>query len=287
MEILINELSLHKQFDSNNDFIDNSFTNFIIIYSFLDGIGNHPLKNYNFYNSQISDKDSIYSFLKNPSTYRVYDIVRKYKLILDKITTEPFWESDIKHDLQADYKCKGEKVTKTSIAEAFDRDSVLLSFSPSRFSEEKLSVTKDEQGKGIHNFYHIKKLLPYLYENKLIDFYCFCKFYYKNSKLRFDYVNKEKSFDLITNKHDEKEFQNSFDVFCEMSWQNIISQGGKGDKKVGLAYERYHDQTVFKNYNTNFEIYKFRSTQRYRVFGYREKENFFVLEFDLSHRLSD
>ena len=288
MDVLINELSLHKQFVSINDFIEKSLPEFVKIFSFLYGIENYPLKKYNFYDCFITQQDTFHSLITNKSIFRISDYIRKYKTTLDKIQNEPFWEDDRKHDSQTFYLWNGEIVTDSSIAESFEREASLLSFSPSIFEINSLEISKEETLKRqIPNFFHLKSILNYFYESQNLSFYQFCKSYYKNSKLSFEFVNKTESFELISDENDEKQFLHSFNLFCEMSWHDIISQGGKGPNKVGLAYSTYHNQAAFKKYNLNCNIDKFRCTQKYRVFGFRKGDTFYVLEFDLTHRLSD
>ena len=43
----------------------------------------------------------------------------------------------------------------------------------------------------------------------------------------------------------------------------------------------------FTNYNCTSDIYKFDATLKARVLGYRDKDVFYVLEFDTDHKLSD
>jgi len=210
------------------------------------------------------------------------------KPTLDKIQTEPYWEVNRKHDAQTFYFWNGEVVTDSSIAESFEREASLLSFIPSIYEINSLEIIREETAnRQIPNFFHLKSLLNYFYESQDLSFYQFCKSFYRNTKLSFEYVNETKSFDLISDKNDEIQFLNSFNLFCEMSWQDIISQGGKGQNKVGLAYATYHNQAAFKGYKLDCNVDKYRTTQKYRVFGFRKENKFHVLEFDLSHRLSD
>jgi hypothetical protein len=288
MEILLNELSLDKQFSTLDDFIENSLFGFVEIVTFFIESGNCPMKNYDFYNCKITQIDTFYSLITNKSIYRISDIVRKYKTTLDRINREPFWESNKLHNTELIYSWNDKIVTGTSVAESFERNSFLISFKPSKFELDKLIVQKEyKETKEIHNITELNSALKYLYDNNCLRFYDFCKYYYKETKLSFEHINKEKSFDLISDKKDENEFLNSFNMFSEMTWFDIIAQGGKGENKVGLAYSKYHKQEAFSSYNLSNIIDKFRCSQKIRVFGYRNKDKFYVLEFDMNHRLSD
>jgi len=288
MEILINELSLHAQFGTLDDFAETSLPEFIKMFSLLTQIGIIPLKNYNFYDCSITAGESFFTLLTNKNKNRINDNIRKYKSLIDKILNEPFWETDKKHDSSTNYSWNAHNVNGTSLAEAFEREACLISFVPSAFCDEIFKVAKENYAtKEIQNFYLKEKLLMHLYQRKSIDLYQFCINYYKNKKLNFEKVNREKSFDRISDVNDEIEFLNSFNLFCEMDWQSIISQGGKGENKVGLAYSKHHNQDDFKAYKLDFSIDKIRCSQKYRAFGYRSGEIFYLLEFDLSHELSD
>lgn len=288
MEILLNELSLDKQFSTLEDFIENSLLGFVKIFTFFVEVGNYPMKNYGFYNCKITQSDTFYSLITNKSIYRISDVVRKYKTTIDKISTEPYWETNKLHNSQLVYSWNDNLVTDTSIAESFERNSFLLSFKPSKFEIDKLFVQKEyTEIREILNVYEFKSALKYLYDYNHITFYDFCKNFYKNTKLSFEHINKAKSFDLISDKNDENEFLNSFNMFSGLPWSDIIAQGGKGENKVGLAYSKYHKPQTFSSYNLSSIIDKFRCSQKFRAFGYRKDDNFYVLEFDLTHHLSD
>ena len=181
---------------------------------------------------------------------------------------------------------KNQNVSNTSIAEAFERNASLFSFIPSDFKEKQIEVSKENQSKNLINFSDKKHLLETLYENKLLNFHQFCLIYFKGSKLNFEKVNLKESFESIDNETIENDFYNSFIVFDKMDWSDIVSQ----PKKKGFDYKRYEsankqNKLHFSKYS--FDIYKFRASQKFRVFGYREKDIFYVLEIDTTHKRSD
>ncbi len=287
MDILLNELSLHSQFENIDDFLDNSFSRFVRIFHFLNKIENPLLKNYNFYNCQITDNESFYSLVTNRKLNRISDSVRKYKTLLDKIPNEPYWEANQQQDINSKYFWNNEDVSGSSIAESYAREAILISFCPSRIITNPLVVTQADNKKEISNYTDNSKLVEFLYANKHISFSQYCNEHFKDTKLNFEYINTEKSFNSIQTVDDESEFLNSFNLFCNMTWQSIIEQGGKGKNKVGLAYQQHHNQDDFASYNISYSIDKFRCSKRYRAFGYRKGNVFYLLEFDLTHKLSD
>ena len=287
MEILINELSLKGQFNNVEEFINISLNQFVKIYSLLDNHNIHPLKNYNFYNVNITPNETFNFLLTFKDKNGVSDEVRKFKRIADKCIGEPYWEIDLKHNPNDEFKWKNEIVSNTSLAESYVRNSSLISFVPSSFNSDFLEIINNNIPKNVLNFHDILELAQYLYTNKKITFHQFCNVFFKDSKLCFINANQKESFDLILDENDENEFFNSFKLFKEMNWNDILSQGGKGENKAGLAFEKYHNQKYFKNYYAPSDIYKFRCSQKFRAYGYRVGDIFYVLELDLTHKLSD
>ncbi|MBC5834313.1 hypothetical protein G6N05_07995 [Flavobacterium sp. F372] len=287
MEILINELSLHGQFNNIEEFINTSLNKFVKIYSLLEKQNIYPLKNYNFYNLNITQNQTFNFLLTLKDINGVSDEVRKFKMIADKCINEPYWENNLKHNPNDIFTWKNEVVSNTSLAEAYIRDSSLVSFIPSPFDINSIEIINNDISKNVLNFYDDLELAKYLYNNNKMTFHQFCIVFFRDSKLCFDMVNQKESFDLIIDKNDEIEFLNSFKLFTEMNWPDILAQGGKGKNKTGLAFEQYHDQNYFKNYSPPNEICKFRCSQKFRTYGYRKNEIFHVLVFDLTHKLSD
>lgn len=287
MEILINELSLNGQFNNLKEFIDTALNNFVKIYSLLTKQNIHPLKSFNFYNVKITPNETFSLLLTIKDNNGVSDEVRKFKRIADKCINEPYWEIDIKHNPNDEFKWGNEIVSNTSLAESYIRNSSLISFVPSLFKSNFIEIVNNNIPKRILNFHDNLELAKHLFENNKLSFHQYCKVLFKDSKLCFDKVNPKVSFDLISDKNDENEFLNSFKLFKEMTWNDIVSQGGKGKNQAGLAFKKYHNQDYFKNFNPPSDIYKFRTSQTFRTFGYRSGNIFYVLEFDLTHKLSD
>lgn len=286
MEVLINELSLNGQNQSIQDFINTSFVRFIEIFQILEKQKIYPYKKYDFYNSKITETENFQSLFYLKNVAGISDEIKKYRTIADKCLSEPFWEENQQHDSNKVYLYKNQNVSNTSIAEAFERNATLLSFVPSDFNEKQIEVSKENQSKNLINFSDKKHLLETLYENKLLNFHQFCLNYFKGTKLSFENINVKESFELIANETIENDFYNSFIAFDKMDWSDIVSQ----PKKKGFDYKRYEtankqNKIQFSKYS--FDIYKFRVSQKFRIFGYRDKDTFYVLEFDLTHRLSD
>ncbi|RLA70977.1 MAG: hypothetical protein DRG24_06135 [Epsilonproteobacteria bacterium] len=69
-----------------------------------------------------------------------------------------------------------------------------------------------------------------------------------------------------------------------MSWDDIKNSDG-------LEYKQYKpnkkDDWFRKTIYSSKDIYKFRITQKYRCFGYRDMDKFFILRFEIDHKKSD
>ncbi|PDS23836.1 hypothetical protein [Flavobacterium branchiophilum] len=283
MEVLINELSLNGQNQSIQDFINTSFVRFIEIFQILEKQKIYPYKKYDFYNSKITETENFQSLFHLKNVAGISDEIKKYRTIADKCLSEPFWEENQQHDSNKVYLYKNQNVSNTSIPEAFERNATLLSFVPSDFNEKQIEVSKENQSKNLINFSDKKHLLETLYENKLLNFHFFCLNYFRGTKLSFENINVKESFELIANESIENDFYNSFKVFVEMNWNDIANQSND----TGIAYKKHHKQNEFYSYALNYEIYKFRASQKFRVFGFREKDIFYVLEIDTTHKRSD
>ena len=287
MENIINELSLNSQFNSSNEFIENSLPSFLEIFKVCNDFKFDLLKNYDFYNSKITKDLSLINLLTDKYISRTSDEIKRYKILIDKVTGEPYWETNSKIDPNSNYSISKIIVNNSGLSEAYERNCNLISFIPSDFEIDSIEVKKNEEIKSLNNFYNKKQLLDFLYQNETISFQEFCLKFYHKSKIDFSYSNIKESFDKLVTKTDENIFLSSFNMFAEMTWENIIAQGGKGVNKAGLAYSLYHNQSKFNQYNLVSKIYKFRANDKFRVFGYRDNDTFYVLEFDLTHKYSD
>lgn len=95
----------------------------------------------------------------------------------------------------------------------------------------------------------------------------------------FSKINIKKGFDLLTNDSDKNLFLDAFRKFNELDWTQIHVDDA-------LDYKKYNNSKQYFSRIPN-TIYKFRASEKYRCFGYVEERVFYVLRFDLSHKLSD
>jgi hypothetical protein len=271
VEVLLNELSLTGQFKDENDFFDN-FDSVLEMIKLLDVLMFSLSKEYMFFDASITSKYKLSDFLRLRT-----DRAKRMKRFLVKLAhNPPFWNEIQKHNCANDsYIFNGIDICNTSLAESCERDKIVLSFLHNDFLNDNISVQKNMINTDIYNLVDRNRFLEHLLLSDEIEAFVYCKLKFKNSNLNFSKLENEYGFDLLLNKQQVNEFIDSFKQFSAMSWYDIV-------RSDGLQYKRYNG-TEFKIEN----IYKFRVTQKYRCFGYREKDEFFVLRFEIDHKMSD
>jgi len=276
-EILINELSLNGQFNSVCDFIDGALIKFNALLNEIKGPNVLLYKNHVFYESKITGDTTIYNILVGAIS-RQYDEIRKMKSGLACLFEEPYWENNQKHSPGILYLFMGNCVTGQSLAEACERDRMVISFIHPDFSSESLLVLKEETEVTLDNLVNRIDYIETAYNKNIISCEEYCKKKFKGDKLDFSKIYPKKSFNLLS-KNDEKIFIDGFRKFTELTWPQI-------NVDDALDFKEYEDNKGhFKSENK--KIHKFRLSRKFRCFGYKEQGIFYALLFDLTHDLSD
>jgi hypothetical protein len=279
MEVLINELSLHGQYTDEEQFIDSGVIPFISVFKELDRDRDVVYRKHDLYTYKITSAKSLHEFLISQKA-KISDATRRLKSLLSGfILDEPYWENNQKHSPDSSYLFMDIEVCGYSLAEACERDKIIMSFHSENFNSTKIHVCKiDSEGIILDNLFdkgHCNEL-NWARNNIGVEEYCINRF--KGSKLDFSQIDKTNGFSLLK-KEDERLFIDGFRKFTELSWQQI----GVDD---ALDYKPYPDNdNIFKN--VPHKIHKFRTSRKYRCFGYVDNGKFYVLRFDLEHRLSD
>jgi hypothetical protein len=143
MDILFNELSLTGQFTSREQFVNEALSPLIVLLSEIDSSKNIFYKRQDFYASLVTKTDSIHDILIG-NISRQYKEVLKFKSQLRQLFDNPYWEDDRKHATACIYEYNKKNVCGHSIAEACERDKIVISFTHSDFSKVKLSVLKNK-----------------------------------------------------------------------------------------------------------------------------------------------
>ena len=277
-EVLINELSLSGQFNSAEEFINSgSLTKFNKLLNEMKRSDVLLYKNTGFYGSLVTKEISVFDLFAG-AVSRQYDEFRKMKSGLSCLFDEPYWEINQKHSHDIMYMHNNVCVTGKSLAEACERDKIVISFLHQDYSHNNISVLKGENKILLDNLINENDFVNLAWEKEIINCEEYCKMKFRNTKLDFSRLVPEESFVLL-NKKDEKLFIDGFRKFSELSWQQIFTDDG-------LGYKEYKDnKKYFRKYGK--KIKKFRTSQKYRCFGYEEQDKFYVLVFDLAHKYSD
>jgi len=276
MEILVNELSLNGQFSSVDYFIKFGLIPFVKVLNDIEPQSNSLYKKYDFYQAKITPHHTIHNTLTG-NISRQYDEIRKFKSQLAKLFDNPYWEDNPKYSANCIYLYNGNNVCNSSLAEACERDKIIVSFYHNDFKTIQLSVFKNKYKIEIDNLFEQGHFAQIAYQRNLMSFEIYCSKIFSNSKLNFSKIDSKKGFSLIR-KEEESLFYDGFRKFTSLSWQQIFVDDA-------LDYKEYNNKNYFKNIKE--KIYKFRISQKYRCFGYVENSTFFVLQFDLEHKLSD
>lgn len=279
MEIVINELSLIGQYESEDNFLDylNDFIQKLNAAKKANGI---ILKNSEFYDCMVMTNCS----LRQLALQSKDDRMRKFKgLLLALIDNPPFWEEDQKHCLSDSYCCKYTNQTNNyGIAEACARDLMVISFYNPLMEEEYFTVIKNST--HTLQIYNISSTQwDYWINQSFIDEITYCRGVFEKSKLNFSLYEESFGFDIL--EVSEKEaFINSFKLFDQLSWDDIL-------RSDSLQYKKYtpgsKSDNWFKGTSYDGQVYKFRVNEKMRCFGFRDQNTFFVLRFERDHKISD
>ena len=237
------------------------------------------LKKYDFYSTKITKEKTLHNILIG-NISREYDQIRKFKRKLAMLFEEPFWEKDKKHSDDDAYLFDNVNINGSSLAESCERERVVVSFLHSKFKILKIPVLKNQDKIEVANLYDRFHFLELRRSRKELTFEEYVRLKFKGTKLDFSLISERSGFKLLDTTIEKNAFLSSLEKFVEMSWDNIL-------KDDGLKYKPYKDQDIFKRKYRDKNICKFRTSQRYRCFGYRENDTFFVIRFESDHTLSD
>jgi hypothetical protein len=274
MDVVLNELSLDAQYATEMMFLTDleEIVKITTLFEKLQEIV--LLKNQNVWNSKITTTKTLQELLYikgNP-------LLTKLRVNLLKLTSNPpYWEEDRRHQCEDNlYLYRGKDVCDSGLAESVERDRNILSFTHNDFQDAKLTIQKNTSDICITNFLDFKSTLLSLWETGAIDEEHFCKYYFHDTNLNFVLLNEARGFSQFGSV-EKKQFIEQFKLFSKMRWDEIISSDG-------LEYKRYENS--LSGYESE-NIYKFRVSQKFRCYGYRKEDVFFVVHLEVDHTLSD
>lgn len=286
MEVVLNELSLNGQFESLPLFLT-SLRSTIKIQKILEVTNTPLLRHHELYKRRVTAQLSLHQVLTDNSV-RTSSEIRAFKILLQKLMyEEPFWTSSQKHSSIDKYLFLDEiDLQGHSIAEACERGKIIMSFQHELFLSEQIEVLKNGHLILLINLISPDTLVDLAWESNLITdpkVYCHIK-YDGNSKLSFSLLEQDYGFQTLE-KDEIRAFLSTFESFNKMTWDDI----GRSD---GLQYKPYTPSSKEENWFRNSlyrdkAICKFRTSRKYRCFGYRENDVFYILRYERDHEISN
>ena len=201
------------------------------------------------------------------------------------MSTPPFWNENPRHSFKDRYVCKfTDKTFGYSLAEACERDKMVLSFDNLNFKSDCIYVYKNDSRITIFNIHKLETFVDYLLALSKIDESLYCLYKFEGTKLSFTNLEYDFGFEILE-EEEIKTFISTFKSFSEMTWDDI-------HKSEGLEYKQYQPSSKKEDWFLNSpysdkQIFKFRTSKKYRCFGYRDGDVFFALRFERDHSKSD
>ena len=159
MDLILNELSLHGQFLSLDDFCASAKSLAKILQeirscntNLQNEIGD-DLKLYKpttFNQLQVTPQMKFYELLTSPNA-RLLPEIQRLKSLLTTLQIEPYWDTHSLQNSTFQYLVGSDDFRGTGIAEAYARSGVLISFIPSNYSYSPVVVECNEVEKRIVN----------------------------------------------------------------------------------------------------------------------------------------
>ncbi len=205
------------------------------------------------------------------------EYLRRLKSAIADLTKEPFWDYDSKQDTNSIYLFDGADICGSSPAEACERDKVVVSFVSSSASLDPLNIIRNGINVPLLNLTCSGSLTKHLWVNNQISFESYLKARFSGGKLDFSKGDAKMGFSGIQ-AAEQSLFIDTFRKFEELTWDQIPTDRG-------LGYKEYHG-SIGMSYR-GIKTYKFRASEKIRCHGYREKDSFVVIGFEIDHKLSD
>ncbi len=282
MNFILNEKSLHGQFESVEEFLKSLETNlgcFRLVRSQGDG---EIRKIADFYKCKITEKLRLGDLKQFPRS----DELSRFRIALDKeMRTEPYWDLTPAHDYGKPYWMGEEDMAATAVAEATARQESLLSFDSADYSDRRLCIRFDGEEYSVLSIYSPAYLAECLGERMGLERDECLKARYAKTRLDCSLLEREYGAEGLE-KEEYALLMGTLDKFVKHeSWESI----GLDD---GLEYKKYtpasSEEDWFRNtVYSDKTIMKFRFSSRMRCFGYRKGDRFRLLRIERDHKRSD
>ncbi len=168
MEVLFNELSLTGQFSDQDTFIKSGLLPFLKVLKGLQEFSTLLLKKSDVWQAMITPTCTLHSLLIDNS-YRKTNEGRRLKVAIRNLTKEPFWDYDSRQPANSTYFCNDSDIQGSSLAEACERDKIVISFVDSLVSGDPLNVFRNEINIPLKNLTCLGALTELLWTEKRIS----------------------------------------------------------------------------------------------------------------------
>lgn len=282
MDFILNEKSLHGQFESADEFLKSLEANlqcFRLVRSQAEG---EIRKISDFYKCKVTKELSLGDLKQYPRS----DELSRFRIALDKeMRTEPYWDLAPAHDYGISYKMGEEDMAATAVAEAVVREESLLSFASATYSDCKLCIRCDGKDFFVISIYRPAYLAECFGEQMGLGRDECLKARYAGTRLDCSLLEKEYGAAYLK-KEEYASLVGTLDKFVRHeSWESI-------DLDDGLEYKKYKPSSDEDNWFRNSvygnqTIMKFRFSRKMRCFGYRKGDRFRLLRIERDHKRSD
>ncbi len=282
MDYILNEKSLHGQFESTENFLRSWMPVMKCIETIRQYSDSRIYRIMNFYECRITKDKKICDLKKNDLSDELLD----FQISLDREAyRDPYWDKNPMHDIFSEYMWNEENVAATSLAEAAVTGHPLLSFQSEAFLDRQLCVFHKSDSYCVDSIYTPKYLLRQYRKSMKID---------RKNELILRFAGTRIDCSTLEEKGgiselDEKEYAgliSTFEKFADHdSWFNIDLDDGLQYKKYTPSSDKYDWFRGLKYKGKT--IMKFRFSNVHRCFGYRKDDRFRVLRVERDHSISN
>lgn len=282
MEFILNEESLKGQFTTVQDFLESLKSNIRCFHIIRKSERNTISKIDNFYDCYVTSDIRIRDLHNCPCSDEL--VAFQYQLE-QEIYNLPHWDKNPMHDLSKAYLLEESDMAATGIAEATERDHLLLSFDMEKFKDCTLHIQAADREELVSSIYSPAFLVECVGKQLGIHGDDILKIRYEGTRIDCSSIEMKYGTEIL-NENQLQQIISSMDKFVKHeTWENI-------DRDDGLEYKKYTPDSPKHNwYNGSMyrdkQIMKFRASSLLRVHGYRKGDKFRVLRFEIDHKQSD
>jgi phage-related protein len=162
MSVIINDFSLTGQFNKEEEFLDSLVDETLPMFKVIQNLGMNILAGHESYLLRVTKEKTLIQFMRLTGST---EIVR-----LKSLLNAPYWEDEPLSDNKSIYECSYTEKTNTyCLAEALERNIIVMSFNHPEFKESVIAIKKDDNEEYIPNSYNKFILMDILREKGIID----------------------------------------------------------------------------------------------------------------------